>query len=313
MEPAQKRQRGAGLGAATASSTLASFSSSSSSSSSSTTRSQGQQQPSLSSIDLRIAELEAELDGPSSSSSYSSSDYSGDEESSEESGDESSAVESSNMLGKRFAPASHFVAAANAPLPAAAPSSADRVILSNECNRAADRIAPLPAHLLPGPSKSAAGGKKKKRKRSADHNAVPMGDRDPTSTTARNHTKRDKHFWRAAREEAMKAYEPHHNKSLFCRLCKQDFANAELLVQHRATPEHARAARMEKKLTFCNLCKKQFTSVHQLADHVKGKWHKQRSDKMFSKGNRGRVGGRGGGRGGGGGRRGRGGRGRFRG
>ena len=27
----------------------------------------------------------------------------------------------------------------------------------------------------------------------------------------------------SAREEAMKAYEPHHNKALFCRLCRIDF------------------------------------------------------------------------------------------
>ena len=98
----------------------------------------------------------------------------------------------------------------------------------------------------------------------------------------------------------MKAYEPHHNKKLYCRLCKVDFDNADSLLVHRSTRGHKDAANLERKLTYCKLCRKQFTSVHQLREHVKGRVHKEKLESVQRKGGGGgRGGGMGGGRGGG--------------
>ena len=231
------------------------------------------------SIDQRIAELEAELD-ESSSYSESSGDDSG-EESNDESHDPSivRGQSSESIAAQDQSQVQDSSSSSTSP----SSSSSSALILSNSCSRAEDRIRPLPKHLLPGFAVSSIAQKGKKRKRNSDH-----------ESKARNHAKRDKHFWQKARMEAMKAYEPHHNKSLYCRVCKQDFDNVELLFQHRTTPEHKEASRMERKLTYCNLCKKQFTSANQLSEHLKGKWHKQRASAMFNR-SRGRGRGRGGG------------------
>ena len=91
-------------------------------------------QPStLTSIDLRIAQLEAELDESSSSSPEGeSSDFSSDE-----SDDEGNDV-TRHVLGKRSSDSHRNTGPA---------------ILSNDCSRDEYRIKALPAHLLPGLSK----------------------------------------------------------------------------------------------------------------------------------------------------------------
>ncbi len=191
-----------------------------------------------------------------------------------------------------------------------------------------DRIVPLASHLLPESyAKSATSSKKKKKKKPKKPRSSGTKEdvslelpRDPNSLVekARNHSNRDKSFWKSAREEAMKAYEPHHNKKLYCRLCKLDFSNESELFEHRSTRGHKEQKDLERKLTYCKICRKQFTSVNQLGDHVKGRSHierlttLQRSGSGRGRGNRGR--GRGGGtRGRGGGNRGGGNRGRGRG
>ena len=237
------------------------------------------QRTQLSDIDKRIAELEAALeeDEASSSDNSSTSSSSDDDKSAVSDNDDNTAGSTSSSSCSSSSRSSASV-------------SAMPLILGNLNDD--DRIVPLPAHLLP---ETYARAKKYARQKSGRghatlahnvHNSSGGGRGNPNK--ARDHSKRDKYFWRSAREEAMKAYEPHHNKALFCRLCRIDFVDADALFRHRGMQAHKDAAAMERKLTFCNLCKKQFTSVHQLSEHIKGKWHKQRTAVIMSKNGRGR-------------------------
>jgi hypothetical protein len=72
------------------------------------------------------------------------------------------------------------------------------------------------------------------------------------------------------------AYEKADKRSLYCRVCKQQFETVEALQEHRATREHKTAEQRDRDGSHCPLCDKQFTSPDQLREHVRGKWHQAR-------------------------------------
>ncbi len=72
------------------------------------------------------------------------------------------------------------------------------------------------------------------------------------------------------------AYEKAEKRSLYCRVCKQQFETVEALQEHRATREHKAAEQRDRDGSHCPLCDKQFTSPDQLREHVRGKWHQAR-------------------------------------
>ena len=74
------------------------------------------------------------------------------------------------------------------------------------------------------------------------------------------------------------AYEKAEKRSLYCRVCKQQFETVETLQQHRATREHKAAEERDRDGSYCPLCDKQFTSPDQLREHVRGKWHQAREE-----------------------------------
>ena len=105
----------------------------------------------------------------------------------------------------------------------------------------------------------------------------------------RNNVNRDSGYWQKQLSEAMKSYVPSQNRPLYCRICKLDFLSENGLMEHRRSPEHKNAAKIERQMTYCTICDKQFTSVKQLEDHSNGKWHKEKLSRHRRKvSNRGR-------------------------
>ena len=183
-----------------------------------------------------------------------------------------------------------------------------------------DRIAPLPAQMLPefyaskkmkkrsaaqaiGAGRAAPGDNRKRRKKHEDSPSPSSRVKAATSTNAKvpgpngerrcelcsmsffsaeaiRRHRQSEMHRQAIVRDAMKAYEPQQHRALFCRACTQQFEDEPSFSAHRATEEHKRAVDRERKLSFCKVCRKQFTSVIQLEEHFKGRAHKERLDRL---------------------------------
>mmetsp|Transcript_15007 Transcript_15007/g.44816 ORF Transcript_15007/g.44816 Transcript_15007/m.44816 type:complete len:184 (-) Transcript_15007:52-603(-) len=138
---------------------------------------------------------------------------------------------------------------------------ADGVLASLE----SERIAPLPAHLLP---------QQPTKKRQSQ----PPGD-------PRKRAKGPEALFRAAPPEqiaAARALVAAAAKSekikapFWCRLCAFRGADLEAYQAHIATPLHLIATKLWKEASACALCRVQTTSPNELAVHLKSKKHLER-------------------------------------
>ena len=80
-------------------------------------------------------------------------------------------------------------------------------------------------------------------------------------------------------EKLLAQYEPSRKKSMWCRVCAQQFESKEELDEHRASLQHQKAVELDSATSSCAMCRKQFTSPLQLKEHKEGKMHKEREAK----------------------------------
>lgn len=74
-------------------------------------------------------------------------------------------------------------------------------------------------------------------------------------------------------------------KPFWCRVCRHQSASHAEFNEHNKSEIHAKASKLERKLSSCKVCKKEFTSPDQLREHLNGKSHKEVMEK-FKKNNR---------------------------
>lgn len=139
--------------------------------------------------------------------------------------------------------------------------------------RPEERIQPLPRALLPASSckfsDKASKNKdyaKPKRFRIAD----ALADASVASGLERTIAEQLRHYEPASWDK----------KAFYCRICKYQGNTVEELEAHKATESHVLAYELERKLSSCSLCKKEFTSPDQLQEHIKGRMHKEKLEKV---------------------------------
>ncbi|CAM9444013.1 unnamed protein product, partial [Ectocarpus sp. 6 AP-2014] len=146
----------------------------------------------------------------------------------------------------------------------------------------AEKIEPLPAHLLPRPGCGVHKDKKKKNKPSAavGTTALPGPSQGLDSAV----------------KELLANYEARSSERVpfYCRVCKFQGDSLEALEKHKEEPLHVEAAKKERKISKCSLCKKQFTSPPQLQEHLAGKAHLEKLQSTMSRQGKWVPGGRGG-------------------
>ncbi|CAB1114401.1 unnamed protein product [Ectocarpus sp. CCAP 1310/34] len=146
----------------------------------------------------------------------------------------------------------------------------------------AEKIEPLPAHLLPRPGCGVHKDNKKKKKPSAavGTTALPGPSQGLDSAV----------------KELLANYEARSSERVpfYCRVCKFQGDSLEALEKHKEEPLHVEAAKKERKISKCSLCKKQFTSPPQLQEHLAGKAHLEKLQSMMSRQGKWVPGGRGG-------------------
>jgi hypothetical protein len=131
---------------------------------------------------------------------------------------------------------------------------------------AEDRIAPLPANLLPLQTK-----KRTLKGIDKDHVEEPRKKaRDMVSNGLKDAVK-----------ELLEGYVARSSERLpfYCRVCAKQYDNEEDFFGHKKGDFHKAAVDMEEKVSFCKLCRKQFTSPVQLKEHLKSRPHKQQLDR----------------------------------
>lgn len=69
-------------------------------------------------------------------------------------------------------------------------------------------------------------------------------------------------------------------RPFYCRVCRFQGRDMTELEAHKMTELHELASKKERKISFCKLCRKQFTSPDQLKEHLRGKSHIERFEKM---------------------------------
>lgn len=151
------------------------------------------------------------------------------------------------------------------------PMQGETAILSSL--RPEDRIAPLPAKLLPAAVCKFADKAKAKPKR--PRYADILTESSIASGLEKTIAEQLRHYEPASWDK----------KPFFCRICKYQGSSVEELEQHKQTESHRKAVELERKLSSCSLCRKQFTSPDQLKGHLEGKAHKEKLEraKAFQK------------------------------
>ena len=165
-----------------------------------------------------------------------------------------------------------------------------------------EKIAPLPASLLPLPMCSRGGGGNNRPKPSSSSstrmdgkgNGVrfddestdairserPMAKR-PRKTTSESTSSSSSSKPLSGLEstvmELLSNYQVRsgEGRPFWCRICRTQSTDMDDYNAHMLSEFHRAAVKMERKLSFCTLCKKQFNSPDQLQEHVRGKAHKE--------------------------------------
>ncbi|KAJ0396636.1 hypothetical protein P43SY_008888 [Pythium insidiosum] len=193
-------------------------------------------------IAARIKQLEAELQGGSSSDEDdegSDSDSDSDSDSSSASDDDANSANDSGAHAGVKATKKGGVISMSA--------------------FADERVEGLPEHLLPKASATSASmaEQKKKRKRDGDDNRQGQNPALPSLLNEVQWAKR---------------------VPFACKPCGFVGKNVDEFHAHRASPEHlAKQQAVQSQVLVCKLCDKSFTSPHQLEEHKAGKWHQQRA------------------------------------
>eukprot|EP00752_Nemacystus_decipiens_P010224 g9110.t1 len=145
----------------------------------------------------------------------------------------------------------------------------------------AEKIEPLPGHLLPRPGCGMPkANKSKKNKKPKGGGPNDGGDAAGGKAPAAPSQGLD-----SAVKELLANYEARSAERVpfYCRVCQFQGKSLEDLERHKEEPLHVVATKKERKVTFCNLCKKQFTSPPQLKEHLAGKAHFERLQAVMAR------------------------------
>ena len=162
-----------------------------------------------------------------------------------------------------------------------------------------EKIAPLPASLLPLPMCSRGGGGSNRPKPSSSSssrmdgkgNGVRFADESIDATRSErpplkklkksssdtSSSSKPLSGLESTVMELLANYQVRsgEGRPFWCRICRTQSADMDDYNAHMLSEFHRTAAKMERKLSFCKLCKKQFNSPDQLQEHVSGKAHKE--------------------------------------
>lgn len=140
-----------------------------------------------------------------------------------------------------------------------------------------ERIEPLPKEYLPRPMCS--------KTSTTSSNAAPLKRSirfsDEPSTQQSTSIKKSRGLESTVRE-MMQSYQPtsQDKKPFWCRVCRYQAENISDFDHHRNSDSHLQLVALERKASFCKLCRKQFTSPEQLKEHLVGKQHIEKIERI---------------------------------
>ena len=131
---------------------------------------------------------------------------------------------------------------------------------------AEDRIAPLPANLLPLQTKK---------------RTLKGIDKDNIEEPRKKARHMVSNGLKDAVKELLEGYVARSSERLpfYCRVCAKQYDNEDDFFGHKKGDFHKAAVDMEERISYCKLCRKQFTSPIQLKEHLKSRPHKQQLDR----------------------------------
>jgi hypothetical protein len=157
------------------------------------------------------------------------------------------------------------------------------------CTYPADRIRPLPKHMLPLPNYTKAVSSSKVKCNYAEERTdaapsdrskrVKFADESGHSPTEQqNYQRIDSGRSSGLAQtvnELIRSYTPvsQERRPFFCRVCRFQGQSEDEFFSHKASQAHIDMMKLERRAASCKLCRKQFTSPEQLKEHLKGKGH----------------------------------------